>query len=387
MRVVMGLSLTATSAVWALVDTKDGAILADEVVALDSVNEIARATARSVQAFALQSDRDIDGIRMTWTDDGRDHAIRLRSKLRLFGFDTIEHVSEEEAREGRNQTARHIAPHLTLAYGAARAHPADEAHPLLRRLTSRVPAARATIARVPMRITMAASIAAVCAVAALGVFAVMGGPSSQPVETANAEPVPAAAPPAALTPPAGTGPAPVAAPAPARQPAVPAPQAPVVDTPPPVSAPQIVAEPQPASAPQVVADPQPASVPPVVAQPRPASAPQVVGQPQPASAPQVDTDSQPASAAQVTSQPTPHHMMVSQPVSGPDTLDAPAVATDPTAAGTLPAEAAPVAVRVGQPHLTDSAPLAGPSPAQAVKNPATAPAPPQNPLDILSALP
>ena len=378
MRVVMGLSLTATSAVWALVDTKDGAILADEVVALDSVNEIARATARSVQAFALQSDRDIDGIRMTWTDDGRDHAIRLRSKLRLFGFDTIEHVSEDEAREGRNQTARHIAPHLTLAYGAARAHPADEAHHLLRRLTSRVPAARATIARVPMRITMAASIAAVCAVAALGVFAVMSGPSSQPVETANAEPAPAAAPPAALTPPAGTGPAPVAAPAPARQPAVPAPQAPVVDTPPPVSAPQIVAEPQPASAPQVVADPQPASVPPVVAQPRPASAPQVVGQPQPASAPQV-TPSQPAT--------TPHHMMVSQPVSGPDTLDAPAVATDPTATGTLPAEAAPVAIRVGQPHLTDSAPLAGPSPAQAVKNPATAPAPPQNPLDILSALP
>ena len=378
MRVVMGLSLTATSAVWALVDTKDGAILADEVVALDSVNEIARATARSVQAFALQSDRDIDGIRMTWTDDGRDHAIRLRSKLRLFGFDTIEHVSEDEAREGRNQTARHIAPHLTLAYGAARAHPADEAHHLLRRLTSRVPAARATIARVPMRITMAASIAAVCAVAALGVFAVMSGPSAQPVETANAEPAPAAAPPAALTPPAGTGPAPVAAPAPARQPAAPAPQAPVADTPPPVSAPQIVAEPQPASAPQVVADPQPASVPPVVAQPRPASPPQVVGQPQPASAPQV-TPSQPAT--------TPHHMMVSQPVSGPDTLDAPAVATDPSAAGTLPAEAAPVAVRVGQPHLTDSAPLAGPSPAQAVKNPATAPAPPQNPLDILSALP
>ena len=378
MRVVMGLSLTATSAVWALVDTKDGAILADEVVALDSVNEIARATARSVQAFALQSDRDIDGIRMTWTDDGRDHAIRLRSKLRLFGFDTIEHVSEDEAREGRNQTARHIAPHLTLAYGAARAHPADEAHHLLRRLTSRVPAARATIARVPMRITMAASIAAVCAVAALGVFAVMSGPSAQPVETANAEPAPAAAPPAALTPPAGTGPAPVAAPAPARQPAVPAPQAPVVDTPPPVSAPQIVAEPQPASAPQVVADPQPASTPQVVAQPRPASPPQVVGQPQPASAPQV-TPSQPAT--------TPHHMMVSQPVSGPDTLDAPAVATDPSAAGTLPAEAAPVAVRVGQPHLTDSAPLAGPSPAQPVKNPATAPAPPQNPLDILSALP
>ena len=378
MRVVMGLSLTATSAVWALVDTKDGAILADEVVALDSVNEIARATARSVQAFALQSDRDIDGIRMTWTDDGRDHAIRLRSKLRLFGFDTIEHVSEDEAREGRNQTARHIAPHLTLAYGAARAHPADEAHHLLRRLTSRVPAARATIARVPMRITMAASIAAVCAVAALGVFAVMSGPSAQPVETANAEPAPAAAPPAALTPPAGTGPAPVAAPAPARQPAAPAPQAPVADTPPPVSAPQIVAEPQPASAPQVVADPQPASTPQVVAQPRPASPPQVVGQPQPASAPQV-TPSQPAT--------TPHHMMVSQPVSGPDTLDAPAVATDPSAAGTLPAEAAPVAVRVGQPHLTDSAPLAGPSPAQAVKNPATAPAPPQNPLDILSALP
>ena len=63
MRVVMGLSLTAKSAVWALVDTKDGTILADEVVTLDSANAIARAAARSIQPFALQSERDIAGVR------------------------------------------------------------------------------------------------------------------------------------------------------------------------------------------------------------------------------------------------------------------------------------------------------------------------------------
>ncbi|MGE4363386.1 MAG: hypothetical protein AB7E41_14510, partial [Mycolicibacterium sp.] len=141
MRVVLGLSLTAGSAVWVLVDTYDGSIIADEVVALDSVNELARAAARSVQTFALQSDRDIDGVRLVWDDDdaaARQHGIRLRTKLRLFGFDTVETVSEEAAREGRNRTARHIAPHMVLAYGAARADVEDTGGAgVLRRLAAR----------------------------------------------------------------------------------------------------------------------------------------------------------------------------------------------------------------------------------------------------------
>ncbi|MDA2893601.1 hypothetical protein PDG61_21980 [Mycolicibacterium sp. BiH015] len=132
--------MTANSAVWVLVDTYDGSILADEVVPLESVNEIARAAARSVQAFALQSERDIDGVRLVWDDEARAHGIRLRTKMRLFGFDTVETVSEEAAREGRNRTARHIAPHMVLAYGAARADlDSDTDRGVLGRLVARVP--------------------------------------------------------------------------------------------------------------------------------------------------------------------------------------------------------------------------------------------------------
>ncbi|AFM17461.1 hypothetical protein Mycch_2698 [Mycolicibacterium chubuense NBB4] len=188
MRVVLGLSLTATSAVWTLVDTSDGTIIADEVVALDAPNEIARAAARSVQSFALQSERDIDGVRMTWSDDAAAHAIRLRTKLRLFGFDTIETVSTDAAREARNQTARHIAPHLVLAYGAARADLHDDHRTMLQRLTARAPLA-------------IAGAAGVVTVAAVGLYAVLSGaPSETPTPAVAAHPAAPAPPPAAPAP-------------------------------------------------------------------------------------------------------------------------------------------------------------------------------------------
>ena len=338
MRMVLGLSLTATSAVWALVDTKDGAILADEVVALESVNEIARATARSVQSFALQSERDIDGIRMTWTDDARNQGIRLRSKLRLFGFDTIEQISEDDAREGRNRTARHIAPHLTLAYGAARAHADDDGNGLLRRLTARVPVGRASFSRVPMPIAIAASIATVCAVAALGVFTAMGGPSPQPVETTNAEVVPVTDPSAAVVP-------------------APAPQPPAARVAAPAPAPAALAAREPAPP---VADPQ-------------AVTPQIAAAPQYGTAPESAVTPEPAQSAAVSTEPV---------VTEPD-------ATGSVTTGPLPAETPPATALVGQPHLTDDAPQSGPvpAPAQAVQAPVIVPAPPPNPFDILAALP
>ncbi|GAB3226007.1 hypothetical protein [Mycolicibacterium hippocampi] len=173
MRLVLGVSLTASSAVWVLVDTVNGKILAEEVVNLDSVDEIARATARSVQAFDMQTEHDVEGVRMTWSDDARQHGIRLRTKLRLFGFEIVESVSEDAAREGRNKTARHLAPHLALAYGAARADlHGDDGRGVLRRLAGRV----------PIRVA-----AAVCAVALVGVglsaFVTMS-PSDPPVSTA-----------------------------------------------------------------------------------------------------------------------------------------------------------------------------------------------------------
>ncbi|WP_060937644.1 hypothetical protein [Mycolicibacterium chlorophenolicum] len=208
----MGLSLTAKSAVWALVDTKDGTILADEVVTLDSANEIARAAARSIQSFALQSERDIDGVRMTWSEDARAHGIRLRTKLRLFGFETVETVSQDAAREGRNRTARHIAPHLVLAYGAARADMhGDDHRNMLVRLVSRVPVAMG-----------AAAAAGVAVVAGVGIYALTGGFSATtPVTDAAAPapaPAPAAVPPVAAPAPAAPMAAPVAQPVEAAPP-------------------------------------------------------------------------------------------------------------------------------------------------------------------------
>ena len=120
MRLFLGLSLTVSSAVWVLVDTDNGNLLAEEVVALDSLPDLARAAAVGVQTFDAQTEYDIEGVRLTWCDDASQQGIRLRTKLRLFGFEKVETVSQEAAREGRNMTARFLAPHLVLAYGAAR---------------------------------------------------------------------------------------------------------------------------------------------------------------------------------------------------------------------------------------------------------------------------
>ncbi len=215
MRWVLGLSLTESSAVWVLVDTADGKILAEEIVALDSGHEIARAAARSVQAFDMQTEHDIDGVRLTWSDDACQHGIRLRTKLRLFGFETVETVSQDAAREGRNKTARHLAPHLVLAYGAARSGVnAHEDEGMLQRLAARVPLREVAqvpqrlAARVPLRVAAPAGAAAVVAVG-IGLYALVGPPQSEaPANSAAASapsqsepamgPLPASAPSAVL---------------------------------------------------------------------------------------------------------------------------------------------------------------------------------------------
>ena len=324
MRLVLGVSLTASSAVWVLVDTVNGKILAEEVVNLDSVDEIARATARSVQAFDMQTEHDVEGVRMTWSDDARQHGIRLRTKLRLFGFDIVESVSEEAAREGRNKTARHLAPHLALAYGAARADlHADEGRGVLRRLAGRV----------PIRVA-----AAVCAVALVGVglsaFVAMS-PSDPPVSTA-----------AEATPPQPELPV---------QPIRPAPPAPA-------------ATPQ-AAAPQDIA---PQAVSPTEA-PEPSAAPEPVAVWQPAT-----TEAQPevAAAAQDTAEawtdPT-----------GPAAAAAAVQATTPTAVG-VGVPHLPGARPVVGPAQAQPAPAA-PRPAPVAPKPVNNLAPPPLP-PVLSSL-
>ena len=215
MRLVLGVSLTASSAVWVLVDTVTGNPLAEEVVAVDSPHELARKAALSVQTFDAHTEHDIEGVRLTWCDDADQQGIRLRTKLRLFGFETVETVSQEAAREGRNKTARYLAPHLVLAYGAARFdRNADKSSSVLPRLA----------VRVPMRVA-AASGAAAAAVLVVGVaLYALGSPSPpEAPDIAAAEPapalheqqvmsVPSAAPPTLPVPPAAARPAEVPAP-------------------------------------------------------------------------------------------------------------------------------------------------------------------------------
>lgn len=331
MRVVMGLSLTSSSAVWVLVDTYDGKILADEVVPLESVNEVARPTARSVQSFALQSDHEIDGVRLVWDaadSTARQQGIRLRTKLRLFGFDTVETVTEDAAREGRNRTARHIAPHLVLAYGAARADLDEaDARNMLRRLAARVPLR--VPSAIPVRLAAAASVAAL-AVVALALYAFSGGPVSQELpDTAAAEVVGIPAAPAA-----------------------------------PAPAPQAIPAPQPAAAQAVtVMEPAVTDEAPAMAQmPEYASTPTVVG------------------AESVESDVTAVATVVDGPVDG--LADAPADAAV-TVDAVDPATPEQLSTLIGAPHLTGAGPIAGPvqpvaAPAQAT--PATAPsAPPASP--------
>lgn len=305
MRVVMGLSVTAKSAVWALVDTKDGTILADEVVTLDSANEIARAAARSVQSFALQSERDIDGVRMTWSDDARAHGIRLRTKLRLFGFETVETVSQDAAREGRNRTARHIAPHLVLAYGAARAdlHGAEHRNVLAR-----------LVSRVPVAISAAAAAASVAVVAGVGIYALTGGFSSTTPVTDAAAPAPAPAS-AAPAPPPAAAPPPPAAPAPPAAAPVPAPMA------------------QP-----VAAEP---------ATPVEAAAPTLDEAPAATAMSDVDT----ASPVALPSAAVPQVAAVQDVQTVPDV---------PAAAGIIAAQPQTISTVIGEPHLTGSQLAAGP---------------------------
>lgn len=332
MRLVLGVSLTASSAVWVLVDTVNGKILADEVVALDSLQEIARATARSVQAFDVQTEHDIEGVRMTWSDDARQHGIRLRTKLRLFGFETVETVTQDAARDGRNKTARHLAPHLALAYGAARSDVnADESRGMFHRLASRVPMGSS---KVPMGAAAAVFVAAVVGV---GLYAfVVASPTPDAPETAAAESVPARSGQQA-------GPAPAAVPsaAPVAAPAAAPVAAPAVETPEALPASQPITE----SITEYIVEP--------VAEPMDLSEPVAAWQP----------------AVEPESVPVPEdatHFAVDS--IGPDTLS----------------------TGLGQPHLPVAVPAAGPveAPVTVAPQPVTAPLPLPPPLsNLFDALP
>jgi hypothetical protein len=359
MREVLGLSLTANAVVWTLVDPVDGTIVADDVVEVDAAEDLADAAAGSVEAFASRTERHIDAIRIAWSKGTAGAAVKLTSKLRSLGFSDVNVITEDEARYGRNRTARYIDPSLELAYGAARTVTAANHDKPLRRMTARLPARRVSIA--------VASSVVVMAVGAAGAGYLLLDKTPQQAADHASTPVMTAPPPEH---------APVVA-MPAAAP--PPPPAPVVAVP--------AAAPPPPPAPEVaVASPVVLALPPVEA----AAAPTVTDEPEVAPVPEVaaSTDTSPAQAQAATVARQPHltHLAPSAgPTAVPDTASLPDTAA---ASGPAPATTA------GQPHLTPEALsprlLPGPVPLMSVVGvpaPPAAPPPSPNPFDILAALP
>ena len=344
MRERLGLSLTANSVVWTLIDLKDNAIVADDAVEVDSAENVANAAAHSVEAFVSQTERDIDAIRIAWGAGTAGSAVELTSKLRSLGFSDIDVISEDEARHSRNRTARYIDPPLELAYGAARAVTAEDHDRPLRRMAARLPARRVLMA-------VASSVVVMALGAAAAGYLLVGRAPSQAADHAST--------PVALAPPPDDALV-VAAPA-AALPPPPAPEAAVA---PPVA---LALPPVEAAAPTVNDEPKVASIPDITAP--------------------TDTTPRPAQAAAIAGQP---HLTAQAPAAGPRTLPETAQTPD-TATISAPAPAATIA---GQPHLTPEALAArllpGPVPPTFVVGmpaPRAVPPPPPNPFDIFAALP
>ena len=198
MREVLGLSLTATGVVWTLVDLKDGTIIADDVVEVDSAKDGATEAARSLETFARQTERHIDAVRLVSSESTAGSALELTSKLRSLGFDHIDVISEDAARYSRNRTARYIDPPLELAYGAARTVTADDHVRPSRRAAGWMPVpTRLPMPPVAPRVrtmALASSVVVVAVGAAVAAYLLVGGARSQPADRA-ATPVASATPP------------------------------------------------------------------------------------------------------------------------------------------------------------------------------------------------
>ncbi len=366
---LLGLSLTANSVVWTLVDLKDGTIVADDVVEVDSAENVANAAAHSVEAFAIPTERDIDAIRIAWGEGTAGSAVKLTSKLRSLGFSDVDVISEDEARQSRNRTARYIDPPLELAYGAARTVTAEDHDRPLRRMAGWLPARRVSIG-------VASGVVVMVLGAAAAGYMLVGRAPLQAGDHAST--------PVASAPPPDDAPA-VAVPS-AALPPPPAPQAAV--------APPVNDEPEVASVPGTArltdTAPTPVQTTRMARQPHLTPGTLSAGSttvPKTAPIPATTTAPAPAPAVTLFHQPrlTPEELSAGS-TTVPETAPTPATATAPA-----PAPATTIA---GQPHLTPEALsarlLPGPVPPMyvvGVPAPLAAPPRPPNPFDIFAALP
>lgn len=342
MREILGLSLTSKSVVGTLVDLEDGTIVAHDAVEVGSAENVVDAAARSVEAFAFQTERGIDAIRIAWSEGTAGSAVKLTSKLRSLGFSDIDVISRDEARHSRNRTARYIDPPLELAYGAARTVSAEDHDRPARRMAARLPSRRISMA-------VASTVVVLALGAAAAGYLLAGRAPSQAADHAATTVA--------------------SVPAPNDDPVVAMPAAALPPLPSPAAAqPVVLALPSVEAAAPIVNDEPEAEI-------------------MPQTAALTDATSTPVQDATMAGRPdlTPEALAAGS-TTVPETAQMPDTATAPATAPTAPL--------ASQPHLTPEALSArlqpGPVPPTVVVGvvaPRAAPPPPPNPFDILAALP
>ena len=182
MGAVLGLSLTATEVVWALVDETARTVADHDAVEWDADSAIAEAAARGAHALARACGLEVDRVRLVWTPDARDDGMRLRAHLDSLGIDTEAVPLTCATRVLVDPGQSDMPPLVALAYGAALA----EVEPS-EAITVALP--RQTPVRRPRRRTrvVAAALGVVAAAAVGAVFLTAGSvPQIEPAASAVA---------------------------------------------------------------------------------------------------------------------------------------------------------------------------------------------------------
>ncbi|AFM17478.1 hypothetical protein Mycch_2717 [Mycolicibacterium chubuense NBB4] len=122
MGAVLGLSLTASDIVWALVDASDGALLDHDALEFDTDSRLAAEAARGAEDIARAGGLEVDRVRLVWSEDVEDDGVRLQARLAHSCRAEVEAVPLTCAMAAPVAAqAVDMAPRLALAYGAARA--------------------------------------------------------------------------------------------------------------------------------------------------------------------------------------------------------------------------------------------------------------------------
>ncbi|BBX70244.1 hypothetical protein [Mycolicibacterium psychrotolerans] len=184
MGAVLGLSLTATEVVWALVDEAARTVADHDAVEWDTSPATAAAAARGAHALARACGLEVERVRLVWTPDAEVHGLRLRAHLGSLGVDAEAVPLTCATRVLVDPGQCDMPPLVALAYGAALAD-VEPAEALTVPLPRQTPARRP---RRPARVVAAAlGVAAAAAVGA--VFLTAGSvPHVEPAASAIAPP-------------------------------------------------------------------------------------------------------------------------------------------------------------------------------------------------------